>query len=86
MRLKELKEKLQNVTQESRSYYRQYPKLYRDIIIWEDYLECLEKYRRKQYHAPHNYARYDVCNAYLISEKTFYQIHSLLKTLCEDVE
>ena len=86
MRRTELKEILGKSTAESRRYYRLYPCLYRDLMLWEDYLRSVEEHRQKKYRAPMNYARYKVCDEYGISEKTFYAIRSLLRDLCEDVE
>jgi hypothetical protein len=86
MKTAELKEKLEQSTAESRKYYRLYPTLYRDVLLWEDYCRLIETNRHKKYHAVKNSARYDVCEMYGICEKTFFAIRSELKDLCEDVE
>ena len=85
MRRAELKEILEEHTEESRRYYRQYPCLYRDLMLWEDYLLCVSLRRKQKYRAAKNGARYDVCRYYGISDKTFYVIRRTLCELCEDV-
>lgn len=85
MRRAELKEILEKNTDESRRYYRLYPYLYRDLMLWEDYLQCASLRRKQKYRAPKNGARYDVCEYYGISDKTFYTIRRTLRELCEDV-
>ena len=85
MRRTELKEILQKNTEESRWYYHRYPCLYRDLMLWEYYLQCVSIRRKQKIHAPKNRARLDVCDDYAISEKTFYAIRRTLCELCEDV-
>ena len=41
--------------------------------------------RKKKYRAVKNYARYEICSQYSISEKTFYSIRDVLSYLCDDV-
>ena len=81
----ELKEKLTQPTAESRRLYRLYPTLYRDLILWDDYLRLIAINRQKKYRAAKNYARYDITEEYAISEKTFYAIRRTLRELCSDV-
>ena len=81
----ELKEILQKNSKESRRYYRLYPCLYRDLMLWDDYVQRIAAYRTKKYRAAMNFARYDVCADYGISEKSFYAIRRTLKELCEDL-
>ena len=56
-----------------------------DLVLWEDYLQCIELNRKKKYRAVKNYARYEICSQYSISEKTFYSIRDVLSYLCDDV-
>lgn len=81
----ELKKKLEKPTQESRRLYRNYPTLYRDLILWEDYLACVAQMRKEKIHAPKDRARIIVLEYYGISEKTFYAIRRTLRELCSDV-
>lgn len=82
----ELKEKLTQPTAESRRLYRLYPTLYRDLILWDDYLRLIAINRQKKYRAAKNYARYEITEEYAISEKTFYAICRTLRELCSDVD
>ena len=81
MKRSKLKEILEKRTPESRRYYR----LYRDLALWEDFLRIVAKNHTKKYRAAKNFARYDVCEQYGVSEKTFYVIRNILRSLCEDV-
>ena len=85
MKRLELKRILEKSSDFSRKYYRQYPTLYRDLILWEDYLLCVEARRTKKQHALKNKARFDIMEMYQISDKTFYAIRRRLRELCEDV-
>jgi len=85
MRLSELKEILEKDAEKSRSYYRQYPSLHRDVVLWQDYLAMVETYRRKGVHRAKERARIAVLDVWIIGENTFYKIHRLLRDLCEDV-
>ena len=85
MRLSELKEILENDTEKSRHYYRQYPSLHRDIVLWEDYLAMVESNRQKGIHRAKERARIAVLDRWIIGENTFYKIHRLLRDVCEDV-
>ncbi|MBO4578150.1 MAG: hypothetical protein J5688_05515 [Paludibacteraceae bacterium] len=85
MKRTELKKKLENPTPESRRLYRNYPHLYRDLILWEDYLQCVAQRRKEKIHAPKDRARNDILSYYGISEKTFYAIRRTLRALCSDV-
>ena len=86
MKRLELKRILEKSSDESRKYYRQYPTLYRDLILWEDYLQRIEVRCTKKQRALKNKARMDIMEGYNISDKTFYAVRRRLKELCEDVE
>ena len=81
----ELKKKREKPTPESSRLYRNYPTLYRDLILWEDYLQCVAQRRKEKIHAPKDRARNIVLEYYGISGKTFYAIRSTLRELCSDV-
>ena len=81
----ELKKKLEKPTPESRRLYRNSPTLYRDLILWEDYLQSVAQKRKEKVHAPKDRARNIVLEYYGISEKTFYAIRRTLRELCSDV-
>ena len=85
MKRAELKQILEKISPESRRFYRLSPTLYRDLVLWEDYLQCIELNLQKKYRAVKNYARYEICSQYSISEKTFYSIRDVLSFLCDDV-
>ena len=85
MRLSELKELLGKDTEKSRYYYRQYPTLHRDLVLWEDYLTTVNSNRQKGIHRAKERARIAVLDRWIIGENTFYKIHQLLRDLCEDV-
>ena len=85
MKRLELKKILEKCDDLSRKYYRLYPTLYRDLILWEDYLQRVEVRRIKKQRAARDNARMDIMEVYRISDKTFYRIRSRLKGLCEDV-
>ena len=42
MKRAELKQILEKISPESRRFYRLSPTLYRDLVLWEDYLQCIE--------------------------------------------
>lgn len=81
MKRSKLKEILEKRKPESRRYYR----LYRDLSLCEDFLRIVAENHTKKYRAAKNFARYDVCEQYGVSEKTFYVIRNILRSLCEDV-
>lgn len=85
MKRLELKKILEKCDDLSRKYYRLYPTLYRDLILWEDYLQCIEVRRKKKQRAAKDNARMDIMEAYRICDKTFYGIRTRLRSLCEDV-
>ena len=85
MRLSELKEMLENQLEKCWYYYRQYPSLHRDVVLWEDYLEMVESNLRKGIHPPKERARIAILDKWMIGENTFYKIHQLLRTLCDEV-
>ena len=66
--------------------YRQYPTLHRDLVLWEDYLQLVEKNRNKKIHAPKDEARISICEMYGITDKTFYVIRDRLMDVCDDVK
>ena len=86
MKRLELKRILEKSSDESRKYYRQYPTLYRDLILWEDYLQRVEVRCTKKQRALKNKARMDIMESYNICDKTFYAVRRRLKELCEDVK
>ena len=51
MKRAELKQILEKISPESRRFYRLSPTLYRDLVLWEDYLQCIELNRKKKYRA-----------------------------------
>ncbi|MBQ7531713.1 MAG: hypothetical protein IJT12_08385 [Paludibacteraceae bacterium] len=81
----DLKKKLEQPAPESRRLYRNYPHLYRDLILWEDYLQCVAQKQKEKIHATKARARNAVLDYYGISEKTFYAIRRTLRSLCSDV-
>ena len=85
MKLTELKEILAKDAEKSRYYYRQYPTLHRDVLLWEDYLAMVESYHKKGIHRMKARARITILDKWIIGENTFYKIHQLLRDLCEDV-
>ena len=85
MKRAELKEIVEKSSDKSRFFLRQYPSLYRDLQMWEYYLDCVRENRTNKIRAPKDRARYAACAAYGISEKTFYSIRTLLRELCEDL-
>ena len=85
MKRLELKQILEKVSDLSRKYYRMYPTLYRDLLLWEDYLQCIEVRHRQKQRALKDKARMDILEAYNICDKTFYAILRRLRDLCEDV-
>ena len=86
MKRSELKEKLSTPNVESRKLYRMYPDLYRALVIWEDYLQELSRFRAQGDRAAKNAARYVVLDYYRIGENTFYRLRAILRELCEDME
>ena len=85
MKQVELKKILEKSDDLSRKYYRQFPTLYRDLILWEDYLQRIEIRCTKKQRAVKEKARLDIMEAYRISDKTFYLIRNRLRRLCDDV-
>jgi len=55
------------------------------LMIWEDYMACLERARKACIHSPKERARGEVLDSWSIGANTFYKIHRLLKHLCDDV-
>ena len=86
MKRNELKQILSTPNAESRKLYRMYPDLFRALIIWEDYLQELARFRKQEKRAAKNAARYAILEYYHIGENTFYHLHSILQGLCEDVD
>ena len=86
MKRTELKEILSTPSAESRKLYRNYPDLYRALVIWEDYLLELSYARKREEHAAKNAARHIVLDYYRIGENTFYELRSILRSLCEDMD
>ena len=81
----ELKQILENDTEKGKRYFRLYPTLYRDLLVWEDYL-CLVKVKKAaKIRAPKGRARNEILETWNIGENTFYIIHRTLRDLCEDV-
>ena len=85
MKRLELKQILEKVSDLSRRYYRLYPTLYRDLVLWEDYLLLVEENRHKQIRALKERARIEICQHYSITDKTFYVIRRRLSDLCYDI-
>lgn len=85
MRRSELKEKLEQITEESRRFYRQYPDLHLYLLIWEDYERLVELHKKAGIHPPKDRAREKILDSWGISKNTFYVIMHLLENLCEDM-
>lgn len=86
MKRVELKQKLVENAEEYRRSYRRYGDVYLYLMIWEDYLELLDKARYARIRSPKERAREEVLDRWSIGANTFYKIHQLLRLLCEDVE
>ena len=85
MKLSKLKEILENDAEKCQYYYRQYPSLHRDVLLWEDYHARIESNLRRGIHPVKERARIAIQETWNIGENTFYKIHSRLRDLCEDV-
>ena len=85
MKRSELKKILEQNNEESRRYYRLFPTLYRDLLLWEDYVELLASHKKNKIHAPANRARWTILDRWAIGENTFYLIHRNLYSLCDDL-
>lgn len=85
MRRSELKKILEKKCGDYQKFYRQYPTLYRDLVLWEDYLELVTMNYKKKIRAPKARARMDICEDYRMTDKTFYVIRNRLQDLCDDV-
>lgn len=81
----ELKKILEQNNEESRRYYRLFPTLYRDLLLWEAYVELLAFHKKNKIHAPANRARWTIQDRWAIGENTFYLIHRNLRNLCDDL-
>lgn len=86
MKRAELKKKMVEDAAEYRRYYRRYGDVYLYLVIWEDYMTCLERARKARIQSPKERARWEVLDAWSMGANTFYKIHQLLQQLCEDVE
>ena len=86
MKRAELKQAVVENTAEYRRYYRRYGDVYLYLMIWEDYMACLERARKACIHSPKERARGEVLDSWSIGANTFYKIHRLPKHLCDDVE
>ena len=85
MKRSELRKILEENTEKSWRYYRQLPTLYRDLLLWEDYLELLSSNKKARIHGPANRARWIILTRWRIGENAFYLIRHNLQNLCEDV-
>lgn len=85
MKRSELKQILESGTEKSKRYFRLYPTLYRDLVLWEEYLCLVKNYRNAKMHSAKGRARSQILERWYIGENAFYIIHRTLRGLCEDV-